>query len=589
MPLTWGDIKKWSPTTLDTAETNLKKDRRSMLDLADELETMGVPKQWHGDAAQTSRTKLKNVATDLKDIVAEVSTAYTAVCDAADAVRGVELAVDAAAEYAKLHSLNIEPDGEVTDVGDPIDTGNDHDDEIAKAERDGWVIECVDRIEQALRKANDVDTDLTAVLAKIELNRIHAGPGGLAAASKLGEVKGDLGLLEPPVGASISDSTAWWASLSPDERVEVIAMHPMWIGNRDGIDFTSRDLANRNILDDRSDYVNKRLKDPNLTDDEREVFEEQQKSIKLLRERMDKEGVHQLAGLDFSNGRTQAILSNGNMDTADQVAVFTPGMTSNVPGMGGYDSNMLDLKKRMEDILFAEGDTRPDGTPKEVATVTWMGYQAPGNPLDGDFSVASSSAAKEGGEDLANFYRGINSSRMTDPDLTALAHSYGSSTAGYALQHENTGVDRTVLFGSPGAATDNLDDFHTPRGSTYYAETSNDVVGDLGRFGPDPSGLDGMKHLETSDAEDAEGRPLERNRGHGEYLDDGTTSQYSIAEIAAGHEDKSIADDGQGPVRSLLDDVSDDYEAGKDELEQTLKEEYEEKKGWIKKGWDALT
>lgn len=550
---------------------------------------MGLPKVWHGDASQTSRTKLKNVTKDLKDLVAEVSTAYTAVCDAADAVRGVERAVDAVTEYAKLHSLSVDSGGKVTDVGDPIDTGNDHDDQVAKDERDGWIIECVDRIEQALRKANDVDTDLDAVLSKIELNRIHAGPGGLAAASKLGEVKGDLSLLQPPPGASISDNAAWWASLSPDERKEVIATHPSWIGNRDGIDFTSRDLANRNILDDRRVWVEERLKDPNLSDDEREDLEEQQKSIKLLRERTssDKEGVHQLVGLDFSKGRTQAILSNGNMDTADQVAVFTPGMTSNVPGMDGYDSNMLDLKKRMEDILFAEGDTRPDGTPKQVATVTWMGYQAP-QALP-DLSVASSSAAKEGGEDLANFYRGINTSRMTDPDLTALGHSYGSSTTGYALQHENTGVDRTVLFGSPGAATDNLDDFKTPKGSTYYAETSNDIVGDLGRFGPDPSGLDGMKHLETSDAKDADGNDLSRNRGHGEYLDDGTTSQYSIAEIAAGHEDKSIEDDGQGPIDSFLDDLSDEYESGKDDLKTTLKEEYEEKKGWIKKGWNALT
>lgn len=587
MALTWGDVKKWTPTTLDTAEANLKKDRQSMLDLADELETMGLPKRWHGDASQTSRTKLKNVTQDLKDVVAEVSAAYTAVCDAADAVRGVEVAVDAAAEYAKLHSLNIEPDGEVTDVGDPIDTGNAHDDQVAKDERDGWVVECVDRIEQALRKARDVDSDLNAVLQSIEHNRIHVGKGGLATASRVGAVKGDLSLLAPPVGASISQNAAWWASLSPDEREEIIATHPSWIGNRDGIDFTSRDLANRNILDDRSDYLDRRLKDPNLSDDERERLEEQQASIKLLRERLAKEGVHQLAGLDFSKGRTQAILSNGNLDTADQVAVFTPGMTSNVPGMGGYDSNMLDLKKRMEDILLAEGDTRPDGTPKQVATVTWMGYQAP-QALP-DLSVASSSAAKEGGEDLANFYRGINTSRMTDPDLTALGHSYGSSTTGYALQHENTGVDRTVLFGSPGAATDDLDDYNTPRGSTYYAETSNDIVGDIGRFGPDPSGLDGMKHLETSDAQDADGNDLSRNRGHGEYLDDGTTSQHSIAEIAAGHEDKSIEDDGQGPIDSFLDDLSDEYESGKDELQQTLKEEYEEKKGWIKKGWDALT
>lgn len=425
--LTWGNIKNWTPSTLDTAETQLKSDRRALLDLADELETMGLPKNWHGDASQTSRTRLKNVTQDLKDLVAEVSAAYTAVCDAADGVRGVELAVDAVAEYARTHNLSVSDGGTVTDVGKAIDTGNEHDDKVAKDERDGWVTECVDRIEQALRKANDVDTDLDAVLSRIELNKIHVGAGGLATASKVGAVEGDLSMLEPPKGGAVSDNAAWWATLSPDERKEVIAKHPEWIGNLDGVDFTSRDLANRKILDDRRDYVDRQLKDPNLSPAERKDLEEEQASIKLIDERLAKEGPHQLAGLDFSKGRTQAILVNGNLDTADQVAVFTPGMTSDVPGMGKYDSDMLDLKKRMEDILLAEGDVNPDGTPKTVATVTWMGYQAPPDPRkDGDFSVASSAAAQQGGTDLANFYRGINSSRMTDPDLTALGHSYGS-------------------------------------------------------------------------------------------------------------------------------------------------------------------
>ena len=117
MALTWGNIKQWSPATLDTAETNLRKARRSMLDLADELETMGLPKQWHGDASQASRTRLTNVTQDLKDLVAEVSAAYTAVCDAADGVRGVEQAVDAAQEFATLHQLSISADGTVTDKG----------------------------------------------------------------------------------------------------------------------------------------------------------------------------------------------------------------------------------------------------------------------------------------------------------------------------------------------------------------------------------------------------------------------------------------------------------------------------------------
>ena len=60
--------------------------------------------------------------------------------------------------------------------------------------------------------------------------------------------------------------------------------------------------------------------------------------------------------------------------------------------------------------------------------------------------------ARAGGEDLAAFYQGVNASRTDDPHLTALGHSYGSLTTGYALQHDGTGVDDAVLFGSPGPA-----------------------------------------------------------------------------------------------------------------------------------------
>ena len=134
MALTWGSVKQWAPATLDTAEVHLRTDRRSLLDLADELETMGLPKNWHGDAAEVSRTRLKNVTQDLKDLVAEGSAAYAAVCDAADGVRGVELAVDAVAEYATLHDLSISSDGTVTDVGPGIDEGSDHDNEVVKAD-----------------------------------------------------------------------------------------------------------------------------------------------------------------------------------------------------------------------------------------------------------------------------------------------------------------------------------------------------------------------------------------------------------------------------------------------------------------------
>ena len=226
--------------------------------------------------------------------------------------------------------------------------------------------------------------------------------------------------------------------------------------------------------------------------------------------------------------------------TADHVAVFTPGFTSTVQGMGGYDTSMYELSARTERELLRSG------AGGSVATVTWLGYQAPqwDTVLTGN-SVASSGAASDGGRSLAEFLRGINTSRLTDPDLTALGHSYGSTTTGYALL-QSTGVDHVGLFGSPGIGTSDLGDLQVMSHQAYYAEAKWDPVGDLAAFGADPSGMAGMGHLQTGSAAAPDGSALDGVTGHSSYLQDGSTSQYNLAQLVGGHPDRIIEGNNVG-------------------------------------------
>ena len=52
----------------------------------------------------------------------------------------------------------------------------------------------------------------------------------------------------PPDGASAQEVASWWSSLSDDDKQWMIEQHPDVIGNLEGVDYTSRNQANRIML-----------------------------------------------------------------------------------------------------------------------------------------------------------------------------------------------------------------------------------------------------------------------------------------------------------------------------------------------------
>ena len=52
----------------------------------------------------------------------------------------------------------------------------------------------------------------------------------------------------PPPGASAQEVASWWSSLSDDDKQWMIEQHPDVIGNLEGVDYTSRNQANRIML-----------------------------------------------------------------------------------------------------------------------------------------------------------------------------------------------------------------------------------------------------------------------------------------------------------------------------------------------------
>jgi hypothetical protein len=249
-----------------------------------------------------------------------------------------------------------------------------------------------------------------------------------------------------------------------------------------------------------------------------------------------KTGERQLLLLDLSAPRAQAAIARGNVDTANDVAVFVPGLSANVTdALTLYDGSMGQLQRRAE-LESNQADPVRKAT---AAVVTWIGYQAPqlGWELIGDNSVAGDHSATRGAALLVPFLRGIGAAREHDAHLTLLGHSYGSTVAGLALR-QVTGVNDAVFFGSPGIGTNHLGDLSLDGGHVYYIEARQDWVGGLGYFGTDPSHLAGIEHASAGASAIANPvtgqiRELKEVVGHSSYLADDSTSQFNMSVVVA--------------------------------------------------------
>jgi uncharacterized protein YukE len=367
----------------------------------------------------------------------------------------------------------------------------------------------------------------------------------------------------PPTRGSPADNATWWKSLSVLQHQQVLREHPDWIGNRDGVSFTDRDLANRALLTiDRERLVAERSRLEAvlagdrffgvLTNDDAALHQVKDKlaSLGVIETSLASPGERQLLLLDLSQVRAQAAIANGNVETADNVAVFVPGMSSSVTDtMKDYDTEMRHMQQRAQlESIRAHPVQAPT-----TATVTWVGYQTPELGLDlaiPSKSVLFDDTAKKGAAALVPFLQGIRTSRDHDAHLTLLGHSYGSTTAGIALRQE-TGVDDAVFFGSPGLGTSDIRDLKLAPGHASYIEAPWDPVGDVGAFGRDPSWLSEVVHASARestvvDPVTGEVRHFDEVSGHVSYLADNSTSQYNMSVVIAGARDRQVSDAGIG-------------------------------------------
>ena len=280
---------------------------------------------------------------------------------------------------------------------------------------------------------------------------------------------------------------AWWALLTSDERHRLLVARPGLVGSLAGAPAGVRGVANEVLL---------------------------RRDLRLLREQRDLAGsvapvagrrpwalgsamavadalAAARAGRDPVTGRPVAAsllvyrpgafggqgrvaVAVGDLDRADHVAVLVPGLGSTVPGsVRGLTADAARLVDR----------ARTDSPGEVTAVVAWTAYDAP--------SLLQRRLRGLGPGRWTRCWprtcAACDAARGTPPHLTAVGHSYGSTTVGAALRDHRTGVDDVVLLGSPGAGVDRAAELGLRPGHVWVGSASRDPVGYLDRFGTDPT------------------------------------------------------------------------------------------------------
>lgn len=543
-----GDVRRWQPAGVGAAGAQLQVAVQALLGLHDELDATAAPRAWRGRGAAAAETARNHVTEQARRVVAGVQAVATAARAAEDEVIAVQDALRETDELAARYYFSVSDDGAICDHAPPTVLADNH----FAADRARMVGELRERVGAILRAARQVDIDLSRVLNGAVHDTVDDGTGTtLVGAAAAGDARGRSAVSPPPAGAAPAAVNAYWDSLSGEQRVLVLREHPEWVGNADGIPAAVRDQANRArlvtaVADNRAGLAaavaaRTRLGMGSSTDRLHDLavssgFEDAlalRGSLRAVQTVSARRG-RQLLVLDESGEMMKAAVAVGDVDTADHVSVHVPGMTTTVAESLGDKDNVA---AQLSDL--ARGQLARAGRGQEmVATVTWLGYEAPQwAEVDDDTDLTDTAAtghtARQAAPALGSFLNGIDAARVEDPHLSTTAHSYGSTAAGYALQL-GTGVDDAVFYGSPGLGTSTVTDLKVPDGHVFVEEARDDAVADVGAFGADPNQLGGVTTLSAETGTSPDGVARSDSVGHSQYELSGSMAQYNQATVVAG-------------------------------------------------------
>ena len=516
---TWADIQSWDHNAIIEAEDLIEAEVRETREIIADLEHAANDIRSQGEAPDRMRERLTEIQDKLDSRLNELTEYALATAELHGYVSRVvakrKSAWEVAAEIHATISENGEAKLEVVSGEEDPSRGNKY-------------LEMCDVIIDAIAIATEAEDTVGPRYKALADGKYAMSEGRHSASAGLAD--------DADPSWSPEEVSVWWALLSDSEREALINKDPEKYGNLDGIDMASRAKANDLVLYGRRDAAGNRIAGTGLLEQARQEYNELQAEfnaeleatrgvvspkIQELGRRMETARIRMqdLEALDKAlqadsdvslvtlqagepGKNVLAALAIGDVDNAEHVATMVPGMTTNC-----RDSTTLNLGYAYN---LRDAAVKAGADPGNVATIAWLGYDAP--PALPDLSVASTAQAEAGADPLRKFATGIHSwrsERGMDVHQSIIPHSYGSTTAGIAMRSIGKDVvDDFAYTGSPGAGVASVGTLGVDKDHVWVSAVPHhdavQGVGTDGNFGLDPKTLKGIGHL-SGDASGAKG------------------------------------------------------------------------------------
>lgn len=549
---TWADNQSWQLSYVEEAEDLIEAEVREAREIIADLEHAANDIRSQGEAPDRMRQRLTEIQDKLDSRLNELTEYALATAELHGYVSRVAAKRKSAWEVAAEVGYDI-PESGVVQPSAPETRFE------PMASKFAELRDCVDDAVRIATEAEETVGSRYQALADgqyVLAEGRHSESAGLA---------NDADPTWSPEEVSV-----WWALLSESEREALINKDPEKYGNLNGIDMASRAKANDLVLNGRIDAAGHRIPGTGLLEkaqkeyDEAKAAYERDKDSFWGRQYSDDEALERyrnaenklndllaikkaldgnsdisLIALEFGErgDNVRAALAIGDVDNAKHVTTLVPGMTTSC-------RRSTDLNLRYAHNMIEAAETAGGAEKGSVAAVAWLGYEAPPHPEELDFYVASTHKAEVGAQRLNGFLTGIHSwrsERGMDVHQSAITHSYGSTTGGFAMRDIGEGVvDDFVYTGSPGSAVHSVGTLGVdPEHTWVSAIPLHDDVQGMGpdwTFGRDPKELEGIGHL-SGDATGGDGYNSDPNAGtfanHSAYFYKAKEGQhnYSLEDI----------------------------------------------------------